>query len=320
MHEAELLDVMRGPRESSRVVRLGTVDPNHTSGDPQVQWDGEDAVSTKSYPTVGYTPVAGDRVVAIPAGRSWLIIGKVGSGDLVGHDHDARYVNADGDTMSGPLTMGVSSVRWSTIRQPQIRFPGADTSTERIETLAPNSTTSGVVRVFTNNYAGGDVELRSRNGVALSVLADRSVTVHTDLNVSGTKNAQIADPDDPAKAYRFAAIEADEPGMLAKRWRNVTVDASKQASLPIPEHLIRIGRDPMVMVSAAGPPASKTEPAVGYGWANWDPTDPRVEIRAFAGIYHVLLVFVRADEGANGWTHVVDVPPDPEPDEPQSGL
>lgn len=66
---------------------IGTIDTiDGTSA--SVRFDGETAASTKKYPSVGYSPVAGDRVVLSLVGRSWVILGKIGSaGGSGGGDH-----------------------------------------------------------------------------------------------------------------------------------------------------------------------------------------------------------------------------------------
>jgi hypothetical protein len=63
---------------TARPNRLATVDPGHTSGQPRVTFDGEDSMSQKAYPYLAsYTPAAGDRVLMVPAGTSYVILGKV---------------------------------------------------------------------------------------------------------------------------------------------------------------------------------------------------------------------------------------------------
>lgn len=69
---------------------IGTVDTvDGTSA--SVRFDGETSASVKKYPTVGYTPVAGDRVVLSLVGRSWVILGKVSSGAAGGSHPDSDH-------------------------------------------------------------------------------------------------------------------------------------------------------------------------------------------------------------------------------------
>lgn len=90
MQPSEFLRVMkRIIREEQPVtpVRLGTVDEVAVDGlSATVQLDGETAAGGTYYPSVAYTPVAGDRVVLLRAGNSWTILGKVGSGGAVPTD------------------------------------------------------------------------------------------------------------------------------------------------------------------------------------------------------------------------------------------
>ncbi|MGD6832587.1 hypothetical protein ACQCT5_10510 [Sutcliffiella halmapala] len=61
-------------KDSQKLVRYATVDPNHTSGLPKLLFDGEGAVTEKGYPHLdSYNPAANDRVMLI----SKVIIGKV---------------------------------------------------------------------------------------------------------------------------------------------------------------------------------------------------------------------------------------------------
>lgn len=66
--------------------RLATVDPAYAVGGgyptspalPKVTFDGESTMSTKLYPVAnGYIPRANDRVLMIPVGRTYVIVGSV---------------------------------------------------------------------------------------------------------------------------------------------------------------------------------------------------------------------------------------------------
>ena len=55
-------------------VKLGTIDPDYTSGRPSIVFDGESVPSVKQYPYLStYTPQAGDRVMLI---RN-VVVGKI---------------------------------------------------------------------------------------------------------------------------------------------------------------------------------------------------------------------------------------------------
>lgn len=59
-------------------IRMGTIDAGYVSGQPAVVFDGESIASGKTYPYLdSYTPSADDRVVLVPVGGTWLIIGSV---------------------------------------------------------------------------------------------------------------------------------------------------------------------------------------------------------------------------------------------------
>lgn len=72
-------EVARGVVDERRMeVRLGTVDPAYGSGRPKLTFDGESTLSGKAYPHLSsYAPAAGDRVLLLRAGRTWVVIGKV---------------------------------------------------------------------------------------------------------------------------------------------------------------------------------------------------------------------------------------------------
>lgn len=60
-------------------VKLGTVDALYAgSGNPKVLFDGETLMGVRAYPYSGRQPRAGDRVVLLPQGHSYVIIGSLG--------------------------------------------------------------------------------------------------------------------------------------------------------------------------------------------------------------------------------------------------
>jgi hypothetical protein len=69
------------PSSADRPVRLAVVDSGYTTGWPKVTFEGEGTLSGKQYPHLdSYTPAAGDRVVLVPVGTTYLIIGSVAAG------------------------------------------------------------------------------------------------------------------------------------------------------------------------------------------------------------------------------------------------
>lgn len=64
----------------NKPIRMATIDPAYSgSGDPKVTFFGESTLSGKNYPYLAssYTPVADDRVVMIPVGTTYLIVGSI---------------------------------------------------------------------------------------------------------------------------------------------------------------------------------------------------------------------------------------------------
>lgn len=74
-------DAQGAEKSANRPALLGRVDPAYTSGSPRVTFDGESTMSTKAYPFVrSYVPVAGDRVLLVPVGTTYLIVGAISTG------------------------------------------------------------------------------------------------------------------------------------------------------------------------------------------------------------------------------------------------
>lgn len=68
------------PGESSTApVKIGTIDAAYSgTGFAKVKFDGESVTSVKPYPFLAsYFPVPGDRVVLMPAGTTYVIMGKI---------------------------------------------------------------------------------------------------------------------------------------------------------------------------------------------------------------------------------------------------
>lgn len=68
-----------------RVPRLGVIDPAYSAASfpgtlPKVTFEGEDTMSTKRYSVMSpYAPQPSDRVLLLPAGHTFVILGKVNS-------------------------------------------------------------------------------------------------------------------------------------------------------------------------------------------------------------------------------------------------
>lgn len=97
---ADFLEIMRS--EEKPVFKIGTINPDYSGGNAKIKFDGEDVVSGKEYLSIGYTPVANDRVLLIKISGTYLILGKIGGaggGGLINLDGgmaNTEYGGIDG--------------------------------------------------------------------------------------------------------------------------------------------------------------------------------------------------------------------------------
>lgn len=84
MDPREFLDALAGYTDqrrtssASRTSRLATIAAGYTSGMPRVIFDGDTVSSGGGFAFLdSYTPVSGDRVLMLPAGNTYVILGKV---------------------------------------------------------------------------------------------------------------------------------------------------------------------------------------------------------------------------------------------------
>ena len=88
------------PGSADRPIKLATVDPAYVASSypatlPKVTFDGESTLSGKRYPVLsGYLPRASDRVVMLPAGNTYVILGSLDA-DTVGFDGGGVYQSDD---------------------------------------------------------------------------------------------------------------------------------------------------------------------------------------------------------------------------------
>lgn len=60
------------------LIRQARIDPAYVSGHPKVIFPGEDVPGGKTYPYLGnYTPAAGDHVLMVLVGKTYIIVGKI---------------------------------------------------------------------------------------------------------------------------------------------------------------------------------------------------------------------------------------------------
>jgi len=111
----------------SQQVKLGVVDPAYTSGAARVKFDGETVMGTRTYVAL-QSVAANDRVVLLPVGRTYVILGSVGatagSNLPVGTSLDGHWAAApsgflleDGAVLtraSYPALFAVLSTRYNT--------------------------------------------------------------------------------------------------------------------------------------------------------------------------------------------------------------
>jgi hypothetical protein len=58
--------------------RIGTIDSGYASGRPKILFDGESTMGAKLYPYLAsYTPAASQRVLLVPVGSGYVIVGRI---------------------------------------------------------------------------------------------------------------------------------------------------------------------------------------------------------------------------------------------------
>lgn len=168
----------------------------------------------------------------------------------------------------------------------------------RIEFYAPDHSvggTGGFLDIVVYNGSGTktvDVEYEGNN--ARVHVADGDVLIDQDLDVTGSKNARIPDPDDPAAGYRFAAVESDRPGVLEHE-----AEVQQGETYQMPAHWPRIA-DRLRVVSL-----QPYDSQAGNAWPEIDHTAWTVTVRGQPGAYWMVARADRADPGVDGWQHQI---------------
>lgn len=211
------------------------------------------------------------------------------------HDHDGRYVNESGDTVSGDLDAQDSMFR------PKRTVSGTDyraeyyvgTNGDLVILLRANGSLVG--QQFRQRASQGDTEVTG------DLLVDGA------FDATGAKNALVdpEDPDNPNLRYRFACVEADEPGLLFHRLTVAIPAGGSETTVGLPGHWARIARDGDAMVTPLDDTRDQAPAAAAV-----DLTVPEVTVRGKPGDYRVWVMAARADAGVDGWTHEVEVTPD----------
>lgn len=116
MRPEDFLNIIQ-PDPPSNSFLLGTIPSTYTAGTgyAPVQFDGETAASTKTYPHLAsYAPDPNDRVVLGKVGNGYVILGKVGYSEGSVGPYDDRYAQLAGATFTGNLLWGDGALRVET--------------------------------------------------------------------------------------------------------------------------------------------------------------------------------------------------------------
>lgn len=74
----EFLNLIK--EEEKDMFKLGYIESDAEEGRATIKFDGEDKASGKSYLTVNYEPVIGERVLLVNVKGTYLILGNIGQG------------------------------------------------------------------------------------------------------------------------------------------------------------------------------------------------------------------------------------------------
>lgn len=185
------------PTSADRPIKLATINPLWTSGACQVTFDGETLLSGKSYFWLSsYTPVAGQRVVMIPVGQSYVIAGAaigavpaappLSSNRLIGlaeNTADSGGVSSTTDAIVIICTVPV--VAGALYR---IMFTGMTESTVATDLAVMKiKASSNQLQQFTNRANSGTAS--QSNGFTVSVIWTATST--TSIQFQGTLNRGV---------------------------------------------------------------------------------------------------------------------------------
>lgn len=155
--------------------------------------------------------------------------------------------------------------------------------------------------------ASGELQIALRRGdgnfptVLNQLLIDPTTSqmrVTGAFQVSGSKNALVADPDDETRAWQYGADESSTPGRLCHPY-DVQVNGGT-ATVKIHGHLRRCsGR-----LRVRGP-WPQGHPGTAYGTVDGG----LLTVTGDDGPYYVEVVGVRTDPAVEGWTHAAEIDP-----------
>lgn len=211
MDPLDFLDSVAGHTAARYPVQtplLGTVDPAYTTGNPKITFDGETTLSGKTYLYAGYTPQAGDRVVLLPVGNSYLVIAAIGVLDGRGkaplvHSHaesDVTSLVADLAGKAAAVHTHAESDVTSLTTDLAARSQGVVGRNRRTTSISTTATTSGtaqrIISAFASVVSGrtyklwAHLEIDAATVPATSQVEMRTTTDGTEPTVFSTQVAR----------------------------------------------------------------------------------------------------------------------------------
>lgn len=199
MEAYDFLTTLAGVRSSNgsadRPVRHAVVDPAYVTSSypgtlPRVTFDGESTLSVKAYASL-YAPKPGDRVVMLPAGNTYVIVGAIGASSSGGGSGPVPSAPVNLQLDNGCTTtagFGTPSSRLDhntgdVVRlQGVITIPGGLSGTTSIATINTTAHRPSVPRVVTvRSGAGGNV------ATELTIGTDGTLKPLASLGASATR-------------------------------------------------------------------------------------------------------------------------------------
>jgi hypothetical protein len=203
----------------NRAPRTATIDYAHTGyGPARVQFDGEQTVTTKRFPSLAhYRPRAGDRVLLVPAGRrGWMIVGTT---DLVEPDEQLIIKEAD-QSVTNSTTLVDDTELWVDVEAHAtyriilaLHATGSESGDIKLAWSIPTNAEAGGRWVF-----GAGVSTTPTSGsatvqnAAANWVTERTYGTHATIGNSILENGLLR--------------TGDTPGRLQLRWAQVTSNAT----------------------------------------------------------------------------------------------
>lgn len=175
-----------------RNLRLGTVDSLHSSGNPKITFDGESTLSSKLYPVLAtYVPRAGDRVVLVPVGHTYVVVGAL-TGNTV------RPFKAGGSDLTNTSISGGQVNTWvnwgpevMVVTNPKVDVTVAAAITGRMVHTASTGVDNGACRVGISLDNGATWNYDAAPFVKINAASANWVMFGGQTNHSGTPTGDI---------------------------------------------------------------------------------------------------------------------------------